>query len=67
MSMYNPNIIPKANPIFLPIKSPINNINIINKFGEIPYILNQLNKFICKKYITKKTIVIAIIDNIFFK
>lgn len=53
MSMYNPNIIPKANPIFLPIKSPINNMNIINKFGEIPYILNQLNKFICKNILQK--------------
>lgn len=46
-----PNIIPKAVPIFAPEYNPINNINIINIFGIIPEIVNQLKKFNCKKYI----------------
>ena len=63
-STINPKIKPNAVPILEPEYSPINRINITNKLGFTPAIVNQLKKFSCKKYIimnaiTNKIIVIA--------
>ena len=65
-SISNPKITPAEIPYAFPKNSPINKTKIINKFGFIPAILNQLKKFICKKYRMINVINNITIDNIFF-
>ena len=61
-----PKINPNGTATFLPIKSPIHKIRTTNKFGFTPAILNQLKKFICKKYNIKNITIIPIIEIVFF-
>ena len=49
-SINNPKTTPADIPNFLPKNNPINNKKIMNKFGFIPAILNQLKNIDCKKY-----------------
>ena len=65
-SRRSPNIIPIEKPVVFPKKSPINRVNIINKFGFIPAILYQLKKLVCKMYNIKNTIKNAVITNVLF-
>ena len=46
ISINIPNIIPYAMAELLPINKPIYSINIINKFGIIPFILNHAKKYV---------------------
>lgn len=66
-SKHVPNIKPKINPNFFPANRPTKTINITNKFGIIPAILNHVKKFDCKKYIIKNATTINITDIVFFK
>ena len=47
-SSINPITIPYIVPIVLVENNPINNVNIINKLGNIPAMLNHVKKFDCK-------------------
>lgn len=65
-SINNPIDIPNAVPHFTPEYRPINSTNIINRFGITPAIVNELKKFICKKYIIINVINNIITVSIFF-
>lgn len=66
ISINIPNNTPNAVPIFAPEYNPINSINIINRFGITPAIVNELKKFDCKKYIIINVIISSITVIIFF-
>lgn len=58
---------PKGAAQYLPTYSPTHNAKTTNKFGLTLAILNQLKKFICKKYNIKKVIIIPKIEIVFFR
>ena len=66
MSINIPNNTPNAVPIFAPEYKPINSINIINRFGITPAIVNELKKFDCRKYIIINAMISIIIVITFF-
>ena len=66
ISINIPKSIPYVIAELLPINSPMYSINITNKFGITPSILNHVKKFACNKYINMNIIIIAIFINTFF-
>ena len=65
-SKNNPITIPYIVPIILLANKPINSVNITNKFGIIPAIVNQLKKLDCKKYIINAVSIKIICISSFF-
>ena len=59
-------MLPDATPYISPKYSPRNIANIMNKFGLMPEIVNQLKKLDCNKYNRMKTRNMFIVTNVFF-
>ena len=57
---------PLFRPIFLPVYNPVKSANITNKFGFTPAIVNQLKKFIWRRYIRINVKHKIIMVNVFF-
>ena len=66
ISNNNPTITPEIIPIYLPPNSPKKTINITNKLGFIPAIVNQVKKFACNIYIIMNAMHIKNMANFFF-